>query len=218
MAREPELPIGVALVHPQPLVRLGVRQILEADGRYTVRVEVAQHADLAKAWVPSVQVALVYLVTPVQPVLEVVYWVREQKRAGVVVLGPVNELLAERLVVGGAHGLLPCDVAPDELGQAVGVAAKGGVHANVWMLPHMRGRAGRGRGTAERPPDLRPTRREAEVLRLMADPQRYTLAQIGTRLGMGLRTVESHRDALFAKFQVNDRHALLEKAQRMGWV
>jgi len=60
---------------------------------------------------------------------------------------------------------------------------------------------------AERLPQLRISRREAQVLGLVLAP--YPNAEIASRLGVSKRTVESHVSALLRKLAVRDRPALI---------
>jgi two-component system, NarL family, nitrate/nitrite response regulator NarL len=59
------------------------------------------------------------------------------------------------------------------------------------------------------------TPREREVLGLVAEG--LTSAQIGERLGMGARTVETHRLHLRRKLQLDSPAALLRYAMEGGW-
>jgi two-component system nitrate/nitrite response regulator NarL len=205
-------------VHPQELVRAGLRTLLEGDGRYTILVEVEKPGELAAAWVPGMDVVVLHLATPMQPLLETLSWVRLKKQAGVVVLGPLTEVLAQRLVQVGAQALLPCGVCAAELRQAIDVVARGGLLGNAWTMGALRGTNGRRAGARPMPADLEPTKAEMAVLRLMADPRHLTLRQIAAQLGVGVRTVETHRDALHKKFKVNRRADLVEKARAYGMV
>jgi two-component system, NarL family, nitrate/nitrite response regulator NarL len=66
---------------------------------------------------------------------------------------------------------------------------------------------------ADEGPHLTP--REREVLGLLAEG--LTSAQIGERLGMGARTVETHRLHLRRKLQLDSPTALLRFAMEGGW-
>jgi DNA-binding CsgD family transcriptional regulator len=58
------------------------------------------------------------------------------------------------------------------------------------------------------------TRRELEVARLAAEG--YTAAEIGRRLFIGDRTVESHLAGAYAKLGINSRLQLIRMADRLG--
>jgi len=58
------------------------------------------------------------------------------------------------------------------------------------------------------------TRRELEVARLAAEG--YTAAEIGARLNIGDRTVESHLASVYSKLQIRSRLQLIRMASSLG--
>jgi len=58
------------------------------------------------------------------------------------------------------------------------------------------------------------TRRELEVARLAAEG--YTAAEIGGRLSIGHRTVESHLASAYSKLRIRSRLQLIRMASRLG--
>ena len=58
------------------------------------------------------------------------------------------------------------------------------------------------------------TRRELEVARLAAEG--YTAAEIGRRLNIGDRTVESHLASAYSKLRIRSRLQLIRMASRLG--
>ncbi|MDQ6876207.1 MAG: LuxR C-terminal-related transcriptional regulator [Candidatus Dormibacteraeota bacterium] len=58
------------------------------------------------------------------------------------------------------------------------------------------------------------TRRELEVARLAAEG--YTAAEIGRRLNIGGRTVESHLASVYSKLRIRSRLQLVRMAARLG--
>jgi DNA-binding CsgD family transcriptional regulator len=58
------------------------------------------------------------------------------------------------------------------------------------------------------------TRRELEVARLAANA--YTAAEIGHRLHIGERTVESHIASTYLKLRISSRSELIRMARRLG--
>jgi DNA-binding CsgD family transcriptional regulator len=58
------------------------------------------------------------------------------------------------------------------------------------------------------------TRRELEVARLAAEG--YTAPEIGRRLNIGGRTVESHLASVYAKLRISSRLQLVRMASRLG--
>jgi DNA-binding CsgD family transcriptional regulator len=70
---------------------------------------------------------------------------------------------------------------------------------------------------AQQPPSglMSLTRRELEVARLAAEG--YTAAEIGRRLYIGVRTVESHLAGAYSKLGINSRLQLIRMADRLGF-
>jgi DNA-binding CsgD family transcriptional regulator len=58
------------------------------------------------------------------------------------------------------------------------------------------------------------TRRELEVARLAGEG--YTAAEIGLRLNIGGRTVESHLGTVYSKLRISSRLQLIRMASRLG--
>ena len=58
------------------------------------------------------------------------------------------------------------------------------------------------------------TRRELEVARLAAEG--YTAAEVGRRLNIGNRTVESHLASVYSKLRISSRLQLIRMASRLG--
>lgn len=61
-----------------------------------------------------------------------------------------------------------------------------------------------------------PTPRELDVLRLIA--QGYTNRQTAEALGIAVRTVESHRANLLAKWHIVGRAALIQEGRQRGCI
>lgn len=100
----------------------------------------------------------------------------------------------------GAHGYVLKDAPAEHIIDALRQIAAG---ASVWPQPAL---AGEG-------PHLTP--REREVLGLLAEG--LSSGQIGERLGMGVRTVETHRTHLRRKLQLDSPAALLRYAMEGRW-
>jgi Response regulator containing a CheY-like receiver domain and an HTH DNA-binding domain len=61
-----------------------------------------------------------------------------------------------------------------------------------------------------------PSTREREIMRLIADG--YGNGEIGARLGIKEKTVESHLTRLFARYSLGSRTELAMLASRRGWI
>lgn len=115
------------------------------------------------------------------------------------------------VIRGGAHGYVTKAISGADLYEAITR-----VHAgDAYFSPRLAGfvlDAFRGR-TAGLDPDLdQLTRRERDVLRLVAAG--YTYKEIGTRLSISARTVETHASAVLRKLRLANRRELSRWAAR----
>ena len=117
------------------------------------------------------------------------------------------------VIRGGAHGYVTKAISGTELYEAITR-----IHAgDAYFSPRLAGfvlDAFRGK-TPGMDPDLdQLTRRERDVLRLVAAG--YTYKEIGTRLSISARTVETHAAAVLRKLRLSNRRELSRWAARRG--
>jgi DNA-binding NarL/FixJ family response regulator len=112
------------------------------------------------------------------------------------------------LIRAGARGYVTKTIAPDELVDAIRRVAAG----DAVFSPRLAGFvldafSGAVAETAPTDPELdQLTPRERDVLRLIA--RGYTYKEIGQRLDVSARTVETHVSAVLRKLQLSNRHEL----------
>jgi DNA-binding NarL/FixJ family response regulator len=70
--------------------------------------------------------------------------------------------------------------------------------------------------SAVRPEFAWPTKRQRQIMALIGDG--LSNREVGTRIGIGERTVEEHVRRLFERYQVHTRTELLLLAHRHGWL
>ncbi|MEX0705866.1 MAG: response regulator transcription factor [Nitriliruptoraceae bacterium] len=109
----------------------------------------------------------------------------------------------------GARGYVTKTIAPDELVDAIGRIHQGdavfGPRLAGFVLDAFAGDLPPGVDTSD--PELdQLTSREQEVLRHIA--RGYTYREIGTRLHISVKTVETHVSAVLRKLQLSNRHEL----------
>lgn len=220
MAGENSLPITVAVVHADELMRVGIHTVVEHETDLQV-VHTCERMDALTAaatagGLAAPQVVVAQLIAPLDlAVAALRRWRRAYPNVPVAVIGELTPLLVQRAVEAGVMGVLPLHVARTELVQCIRTVAGGGLHANSWLQDRLRAGHQRLR-SAGADAGVQLTAREAEVLRLMAHPAGYTYHAIGEQLGIGEATVRTHRDNLFAKLGVNNRQALVAEAAKRG--
>jgi DNA-binding NarL/FixJ family response regulator len=216
-------PIRVLLADDQKLVRAGFRVLLERGDEIEVVGEAADGAealDAARAARPDV--VLMDIRMPVLDGLEATRRiVADELLAGVrvVVLTTfeLDEYVFEALRA-GASGFLLKDIDPDDLRQAVRVAAAGDAllspSVTRRLITEFASRPARPPRDAARLAAL--TEREREVLALVAGG--LSNDEIGQRLFMSPATAKTHVSRAMAKLGARDRAQLVVVAYETGLV
>ncbi|PPK70498.1 response regulator transcription factor [Actinokineospora auranticolor] len=202
--------ITVLLVDDHPVVREGLRGMLEAEPDLTVVGEAGSGAEgvaVAAALRPDV-----VLMDLRMPGLDGVGATARIVAAGgpskVVVLTTYetdSDIL--RAVEAGASGYLLKDASRTELAGAVRAASRG----ETVLAPSVAGRLVR---QVRQPPKQGLSGREVEVLRLVA--RGLTNADIGRELHISEATVKTHLLRAFGKLDVSDRTAAVTTAMSRG--
>lgn len=207
------------LVEDHGLVRAGLRAILDGRNGFSVVGEAADGAsalELADSLRPDV--VLLDISMPGVGGLQVLRRLQERRPSPRVLMLSVHdgeEYIRQSLRLGAAGYLLK-DSDPEELVLAVRAVARG----RVYLSPSISGAVvadlvGERSGT-DRGPLGRLTPRQIEILRLIAEGR--TNHEIAHVLGIGVKTVETHRAALMERLDIHDVPGLVRFAVRVGLV
>ena len=123
--------------------------------------------------------------------------------------------LVSEMLGAGASGYLLKDCAAEELAEAIRTVLDGGVYLSPAIasnMPERRPGARRRAGINEPNPIL--TGREREVLQHVADGE--TSARIAAKLGVSIKTVETHRKQIMDKLGIRSIAGLTKYALRQG--
>ncbi|WP_371581887.1 response regulator [Streptomyces sp. NBC_01314] len=216
-------PITVLLVDDEPLVRAGLRAVLEAQPDIEVVGEAADGAaviPLVRQLRPSVVAMDVRmpLLDGIEATRAVLRTVPEPPKILVVTTFENDEYVYEALRA-GADGFLLKRARPAEIVHAVRLVAEGESLLFPASVRQLAAEYGDGVGNrAARAVMQRAalTEREAEVLRLMA--RGLSNAEIAARLIVGTETVKSHVSAVLAKLGARDRTQAVIAAYESGFV
>ncbi|MFD3588058.1 response regulator [Streptomyces sp. NPDC058683] len=213
------MPVTVLLVDDEPLVRAGLRAVLEAQPDIEVVGEAADGAaviPLVRQLRPDVVAMDVRmpLLDGIEATRAVLRTVAEPPKILVVTTFEDDEYVYEALRA-GADGFLLKRARPAEIVHAVRLVAEG---ESLLFPASVRQLAARYGGADERDALrwARLTEREAEVLRLMT--QGLSNAEIAGRLVVGTETVKSHVGAVLAKLGTRDRTQAVIAAYESGFV
>ncbi|MDQ1021264.1 response regulator transcription factor [Streptomyces afghaniensis] len=217
------MPITVLLVDDEPLVRAGLRAVLEAQPDIEVVGEAADGAaviPLVRQLRPDVVAMDVRmpLLDGIEATRALLRTVDEPPRILVVTTFENDEYVYEALRA-GADGFLLKRSRPAEIVHAVRLIAEGEsllFPASVRQLAAEYGEGGGNRAARAAMDRARLTEREGEVLRLMA--RGLSNAEIAARLVVGTETVKSHVSAVLAKLGARDRTQAVIAAYESGFV
>jgi len=209
--------ISVMLVDDHPVLRTGLRTLLQSEGDIEVIGEAGEGweaVELATQLSPDVIVMDLAL-----PGLGGLDATREILRRGLscavlVLTAQAEERYLFPVLQAGGAGYVRKDVADQELVKAVRLVAEG----QVYLEPPAQAMLLRGylkpdkAGVIDTFDKLSP--RERQVLQLTAEG--YTSRAIGEQLGLSPKSVETYRSRVMEKLDLNDRPALVRYALKKG--
>ncbi len=208
--------VRVVLADDHALVRAGFRALLEArDG-----VEVIAEADDGRSALDALdehapEVLVVDLSMPDMNGLELIHRVsKRHPRVRVLVLSMHRDPeYVTRALKEGARGYLVKGAGEAELHMAVQAVARG----ETYLSPAIAGPVVAAASTPDpRDPFEVLTPRQREVLQLIVEG--YSTSQIGRKLFISVKTVESHRAAIMDRLEIRDVPNLVRYAIRTGLV
>jgi two-component system response regulator NreC len=199
-------PIRIVIADDHPVVRRGMRQLLESEEGLEIVAEaedIAGARRYARGHRPDVLVLDINM--PDGSSLEAIPAIREEvPDVAIVIMTMQNEpAYARQALSAGALGYVLKEAAEEELVEAVRRAAAGDTYLNPRLGARVAAEAPPG------PPDGL-SEREVEVLKLVA--LGHTNAQIADLLFLSVRTVETHRAHIQQKLRLGSRADLVHYA------
>jgi two-component system response regulator NreC len=198
--------IGIVIADDHAVVRRGLKQVLDAEPGFEVLAEAAD-IETARRYVRGhhPDVLVLDLNLPGGSSLTEIPAIRaEAPDTQIVVLTMQNEpAYARQALSAGALGYVLKEAAESELVEAIHRAAVGDTYLNPRL----------GARVAAEPPPGPPdglSEREVEVLRMIT--LGFTNAEIGEKLYLSVRTVETHRAHIQQKLRLGSRAELVRYA------
>ena len=211
--------ITVLLAEDHTVVREGFRALLELDGDIKVVGE-AKDGRLAVALVKKLRPTVVVM-DVAMPLLNGLEATRQILKAVpgtriLILSAHSDDAYIQDAMESGAVGFLLKQASAHVLSEGIREVNAGNVFFGPFMARRLpeRERTSLDRAGRSKPRKDRLTSREMEVLQLVAEGQANK--QIAAELGLGIKTVEKHRERLMAKLNVHDTAGLTRYAISVG--
>jgi len=208
------LAIRILIADDHPVFRQGLLQIIESDPQLKVVAEAADGEQaLARLQDTPLDVAMLDLTMPLKDGFAVARAARELRIAVPLVFLTMHkdEHYLHAALDLGVKGYVLKDSAISEIVNCLKAVVAGQDYISPALSSYLIRRSTRSAALAAEKPalaGLTPT--ERRVLKLIADGQ--TSREIGTALGIGVRTVEHHRNNIATKLGLSGSHALVKFA------
>jgi DNA-binding NarL/FixJ family response regulator len=210
-------PIRVLVADDHTIVRAGICALLQAMEGVEVVAEAADGREaLALAEAHRPDIVLTDIAMPVMSGLELAACVaRDLAPTRLIILSMhASEEYASRALQAGAEGYLLKDSGLAELEIAVRAVARGASYLSPAVSKYVIAEYLRRTGGAAAEGPLTP--RQREILRLVAEG--LTTKGIARRLGISVKTVESHRAQTMGRLGIRDVAGLVRYAIRTGLI
>jgi DNA-binding NarL/FixJ family response regulator len=208
--------IRVFIADDHPIVRQGLRRIVEADSGLVISGEAGDAAALLGAVeAAATDVVLLDVSMPGGPFLETLRALRERNPTIAVLVLSVHpeDQWAVRALRAGASGYLTKDHSPDQLLEAIRRVYRGGKYVSPTLAEHL---ASQLDGGGERAPHELLSDREFEVMRRLGSG--LTVSQIASELAISVKTVSTYRVRILEKMAMATNADLVRYAARYGLI
>jgi DNA-binding NarL/FixJ family response regulator len=206
--------IRILIADDHPIFRQGLRQIIETDSQLKIIAETADGEQaLARLQDTPVDVAMLDLTMPLKDGFAVARAVRELRIAVPLVFLTMHkdEHYLHAALDLGVKGYVLKDSAITEIVSCLKAVFAGQDYISPALSSYLIRRNTRAATLAAAKPALEQlTPTERRVLKLIAEGQ--TSRTIAAELGIGIRTVEHHRNNITTKLELHGSHALVKFA------
>jgi two-component system, NarL family, invasion response regulator UvrY len=212
--RTPAIRIFIADDHP--IVRQGLRRMVEADPGLAISGEAGDPATLLAALEKTAtDLVLLDVSMPGGPFLDTLRALRERHpsiRVLVLSVHPEDQW-AVRALKAGASGYLTKDHSPDQLLEAIRRVYRGGKYVSPTLAEQL---ATHLDAAGQRAPHELLSDREFEVMRRLGSG--LTVSQIASELAISAKTVSTYRARILEKMAVASNADLVRYAARYGLI
>lgn len=217
MKKDKPSKIRLLLVDDHPIVLDGIKSHLCAQPEFEVVADAANGQEaLRKAKLNLPDVILMDISMPHMNGLEAISHLRKQvpnAKILILTMHESKEYIAQ-VVRSGARGYLLKDSAPAELVGAIKAVHAGEVYFSPSVSKVLVQEMTSNAGSPSNQPEQPLTDREREVLSLIAEG--LLNKQIADKLGIGVRTIETHRERIMRKLDIHTVAGLTKYAISRG--
>jgi len=208
--------IRIFIADDHPIVRQGLRRIVEADPGFVIAGEAGDAEALVSALAKTAtDLVLLDVSMPGGPFLETLQELRAKHptvRVLVLSVHPEDQW-AVRALRAGASGYLTKDHSPEQLLEAIRRVYRGGKYVSPTLAEHLAKQLDAG---GQRAPHELLSDREFEVMRRLGSG--LTVSQIATELEISAKTVSTYRTRILEKMNVETNAELVRYAARYGLI
>jgi DNA-binding NarL/FixJ family response regulator len=208
--------IKVLIADDHPVVRRGLRQILEEAADIVVGGEVGTaHEVIAAVREQSWTVVVLDISLPGGNGIDLIKDIRRERpdTRVLILTAHSEEQYAVRALKAGAAGFLNKESAPAKLSEATRRVASGGRYVSAALAETL---ASILSGDAEGLPHERLSDREFEILKLLASGK--TVTDVAESLALSVKTISTHRARILKKMHMRTNAELTQYAVRQGLV
>jgi two-component system, NarL family, invasion response regulator UvrY len=208
--------IRIFIADDHPIVRQGLRRIVEADAGMVISGEAGDAPTLLAALdTTATDLLLLDVSMPGGPFLDTLRDVRTRHPSIRVLTLSVQpeEQWAVRALRAGSSGYLTKDHSPDQLLEAIRRVYRGGRYVSPTLAEHL---ASQLDGCGERYPHELLSDREFEVMRRLGSG--LTVSEIAGELALSTKTVSTYRTRILEKMELATNADLVRYAARHGLI
>jgi DNA-binding NarL/FixJ family response regulator len=215
-------PIKLLIVDDHPMVRLGLKSLLEGVKDVTSIDEAIDGEDaMVKYEKGSYDVIIMDIKMPKKDGIEATQDIlKKNPNARIIALSMMDEQdYIVKMLQAGAKGYLLKNSSRDELLKAVHAVSKGDNYFSHEVSSIMLAKFINKEYPSKNKPvklDAELTKREKEIIKMIAEEM--TNAEIGVKLGISIRTVDTHRRNLLQKLDVKNTAGLVRYAIQAGFL
>ena len=210
---------SIYLVDDHPIVRNGLKALIEKMGAYTVIQQFDNGQELLEQlpFEDGPDIIIMDLTMPVMDGLETVTELKKREIATPVIILTLET--TEKKIIElfrlGIRGYLPKSCTADVLKKAIDDVLNTGYYHNEMLMKAL---TTDNNNVKEEKDQVQEhiTEREKTFLQLVCDEKELTYEQIADRMGVSRRTVDGYREAIFEKFNIKSKTGLVLFAIKYG--